>query len=363
MAETKFSRRILLKAAGSAILAPAVTASSRPVPEAVGSGPSPPPVPTARRRLVPQRMTPDGWVIDRVHYSLVPGYDFVEASEGLSDEAVRRELEIDWSASEGKRVYPQFSRERHVASDPLVPDITRPFYCGWDFGGCPAFVPTQLNVFGQWLIFPSLSPPEGLSIGIYEFGQMVADHMQREYASKYGVSLDKLTLIHFGDPAGAARPPRTGQGRKETQSCFDILKRGLIMHAGTDDNGEPVVHKKPGWDWTIIPGAVNITERLEAVRGRLTTSLAEGHSAMVVCCNADAVIRGLSGGYHYHQRADGHYEYDPHKDWFSHTADSYGYIATRLFMVPAKSARDEDEEEYGLYAMTFRSGACSRYEG
>lgn len=311
-------------------------------------------------RLIPQRLTPDGWHIDTIHYSLVPDYDYDQACEGLTDEGIRRELEIDWSASEGKRVYPQFGRKTHVAVEPLKLDPNREVYCGWDFGGTPAFVVTQINVFGQWLIFPSVSPPEEMTVGIYEFGQHVADYLYRTYCQKRGLKLTDLKLVHFGDPNGAARPPRTGDGPRETQSCFDILNRGLQVHAGTDDDGKPVVHKRAGLGWRIQPGAVNITDRLEAVRSRLTLNLHQGNPALVCDPDAEAVITGFLGGYHYPQRADGSYAYDPKKDFYSHTMDALGYIATRLFV--RVESGDDDEDEDSMFRRTvFRSGAASRY--
>src|SRR5262245_34451563 len=85
--------------------------------------------------VIPTRETPDGWTIATIHWSLVPGYDYESARAGLTDEAIRQELEIDWSASKGKRVYPEYSPRVHLAREPLTFDVHQPLYCGWDFGG------------------------------------------------------------------------------------------------------------------------------------------------------------------------------------------------------------------------------------
>jgi hypothetical protein len=310
--------------------------------------------------LAPARATVDGWRILTIHWSAVPNYDFEAACEGLSPEAIQRELEIDWNATEGLRVYPEFGRNKHVALEPLVPNPNETFYCGWDWGSCPAFVITQINAFGQWCLFPSCSPPEGLGIGIYDFGQMVADHLLRTYAAPYGKELKDLKLIHFGDPAGNARPPRTGDRPKETQSCFDILYRGLVLDMGVNEWGEPIKERKPGWGWRIQPGPVNITDRLEAVRGRLTYSLRDGMPALIVCPNADVIISAFLGGYHRPQRADGTYAREPAKNWHSHTADAFAYPCARLFVQAPRESEDEDEERRGRHE--FRSHAASRYE-
>lgn len=311
------------------------------------------------RVLAPPRATADGWKVLTIHWSNVPGYDYETACEGLSPEGIARELEIDWNATEGLRVYPEFGRGKHVALEPLVPNPDETFYTGWDFGGCPAFVIMQFNAFGQLQLFPSCSPPEGLGIHIYDFGQLVAEHLLRRYATPFGKELKELKLIHFGDPAGNARPARTGDRPQETQSCFDILYRGLVLDMGTNEWGEPVKERKPGLGWRIGPGAVNITDRLAAVKGRLTHSLRDGMPALIVCPNADVLISGFQGGYHRPQRADGSYARDPEKNFFSHTFNALEYACTRLFVQPA--AEPEDEDEDGGRRVEFRSHAASRY--
>src|SRR6266567_4283291 len=161
-------RRIFLKRTGgilgAAVLGGGVAAKA----DSSLSPPSPSAIsPTAR--VLGKRYNKDGWAITRIHYSVVPGYDYEAAAKGLSEEAKRAELEIDWTASKGKRVYPEFSPQLHRSLTDLPFNPAGICYCGWDFGGTPAFVLTQLNLFGQWLIFPSLSPLEDTSLGIYDF--------------------------------------------------------------------------------------------------------------------------------------------------------------------------------------------------
>ncbi len=306
--------------------------------------------------LFPVKRTEDGWTVATLHWSLVPNYDYAEASKGLTDEAIRRELELDWSASSGKRVYPEYSPKVHLAKDALLFDPHQPLYCGWDFGGTPAWVPTQLNALGQWLVFPGIAPLDDQTIGVYEFGQLVADHLTREYASPIGRELSDLKLIHFGDPAGAARPPRTGDRPQEVQSCFEILKNGLYIELGPGDDGSRRVRRQPGFGWKINPGAVNITDRLESVRARLLTLLSGGLPALVVDPRATAIADGFGGGYCYPQRADGTYGRDPAKNWFSHSLDALAYIATRLFCRPVEEDDDDERER----APGFRSFAAPR---
>lgn len=309
-------------------------------------------------RQIPYWKTPDGWSRLTIHHSLVPDYDYEDACEGLTDEAIRQELEIDWSASKGRRVYPEFGSRLHVALDPLPFNQHRALYCGWDFGGTPAFVISQLNAFGQWLIYPGLAPSEDATIGVYEFGHLVADYIQREFATPYGKTLRDLKLIHFGDPAGAARPPRTGDKPEETQSCFEILEKGLKVVIGHERSGHPIFEVKPGFGFKIQPGAVNITERLEAVRARLKMVLKDGLPALVVDPRAAVIKDAFNGGYTYPQRHDGTYDDKPKKNWYSHSMDALQYVATRLFVtMEGEEEEDEDRER----RTEFRSQAAGRH--
>jgi hypothetical protein len=283
-----------------------------------------------------------GWAVLTIAHTSVPGYDLAAASRGMSPEAIRTEILIDWNATKGKRVYPEFSRDHHMSLDPILPDPSRPFYMGWDFGRV-ACVITQTNTAGQWLILDSISPPEDETVGIYEFGWRVADYLTQNYALPNGLALKDLRLVHFGDPAGNMRVPRTGDRPQETRTSFDILRKGLEIHVGEDIHGRLITERKEGLGWRIMPGQVGITIRLESVRARLTTTLKDGIPALVVDPNAMVVLDGFAGLYQYKEYSDGSYSREPLKNFYSHTFDCVGYIATRLF--PANKFQQTEEEE------------------
>ena len=309
-------------------------------------------------RILPFRKTDSNWGILTIHYSSIPNYDFKAASQGLSYEGIQQELEISWEASSGKRVYPEFSREHHIAVEPLEYNVNKPLYIGLDFGGCPACVFTQLNSFGQWLIFPSISPPEESSLGVWEFGEIIKFHLIQEYAIPNNKEVAQLKLVFFGDPAGQGPPARVGDSPKELRSCFDILYKGLEIQTGIDEFGNKRVVKKPGFGWRVLPGKVGISDRLESVKARLTTTLKDGLPALVVDPRAEVVKEGFLGGYHYKQSQDGRYDYKPYKDFYSHTFDALGYVGTRLF---SQSTKDEDDDEDFVRPTEFCSMAASRY--
>lgn len=316
-----------------------------------------------RGRLLKRKVTLQGWHVLTIPASAVPNYPMEELRKILDDDSFRREVMIDWNASGNRAVYPQFRESLHVAVDPLDIDIESPIYVGWDpaYSGIPAFAITQINPMGQWQIFPPVCPRADLSIGPYEFGQMVADHLQREYAMPHGIDIDDLKLVHIGDPAGRARMPRPGQPKKEAASFYEIIKKGIDVVVGKGEDGDPIYEHRPGWGWKVIPGAVNITDRLEGVRSRLTTILPGGYPALVVDPRATLIIRAFNGAYAYKEYSDGSYSRDPNKSYESHIMDALGYIATRLY-AKHKPVKEIDEDDDNVPRHEFRSMASGRYD-
>lgn len=306
-------------------------------------------------RVLPHRMVKSGWHVTTVHWRNVPGYDYQLACEGFTSiEDIRRELEIDWTASSGRRVYPEFNPDRHVAAEEFDFDPRRPIYCGWDWGGWYyAFVPSQINPHHQWLIHEATVTDGEEMVGVYDFASWVAERLYEDYAAPAGLDLSDLKLIHYGDPAGKAAIIRPGEqvaaGHKfsearEARNCFDILRDGVEVYLGDDERGGPVYDRRPGWGWKVIAGPVGITPRLEAVRARLRMTVGAHAPALVIDPRAEILKRGFMGGYHYPQRADGsgRYELDPAKNEYSHPLDALGYMAARLF---DRAAEERDPEE------------------
>ena len=255
-------------------------------------------MPEVSERLLPRRTTVDGWTILTIPFSVVPGFDIATATKGMSENDIKREYYISWSSSSGAAVYPTYNADIHVARAPLCFDPGRPLIAGIDFGGCPAAVFSQLNGYGQWLILSAMAPPEGLSLGTYEFGEQLADHLLHNYASPYGLEIDQLTITWFGDPAGNA-PPALGRSNPgcEARTHFEILRDGIYLPMGVGEEGEPITEHKPGWGWDIIPGAVSIPERLEAVRARLSLILHGGLPAFLVDPRCEPIKEAMGGGY------------------------------------------------------------------
>lgn len=299
--------------------------------------------------LLRQRQTRLGWTVLSVPYTAKPDYDFERACIGMEQDAIATELLINWLASSGMRVYPEFREEIHVAKEPLEYDPDLPLHISFDWGLSPACCIGQLSSFGQLLIFPSLHPEEREYEGVYAFAEKVADHLLREYAAPYDLSLEELPLVVIGDPAGKARGQHVVSGKKakELASCFDILYRGLELDLGQDENGKTVTEKLPGWGWRVIAGDVSHKKRQEAVRYRLKT-LVHGLPALLLDPREEFIQSACLGGYHYKERSDGTLENEPEKNASSHIMNALEYLCTRISARPA-AKEDEDDETYPRY--------------
>ena len=296
----------------------------------------------------------DGWHILEIRGARdVPGYVPADVGRGMSVQTYRREVLGDWTASAGKVVYPEYG-DMHESLQALPYDPSRPLLCGWDLpaatGGTPAFVASQLTVAGQWLLYGSVQPLESETVGVWDFAERVAYWLRREFAEPAGCEVADLAMVHYGDPAGAQRAlGGKMSAATELKSAFDIIRDGEKIETGPGQYVERV-----GWGWDIIPGEVSLTARLEAVRTRLMVNVLGG-PAVLLDPGALVLREGFRGGYHYHQRSDGRYELDPAKNKYSHPFDALSYVASRIFLHPAR----EDPQVAYLRSLP-RPGAASR---
>lgn len=295
-----------------------------------------------RERVLPFRKTSSGWAILDVHYSKVPNYSFAAASLGLSRQAIRTELEIDFMASTDKAVYPEFNSQVHVSSDPLPYYPDRMLVVGLDVPGTPAACILQINPFDQLCALRTLSPPEDEAISYYDFFEALAEVLFREYAEPYGRDLSMLAVKFYGDPAGNAKIPKPGQSPKEARSCFEILRSGIRVATGVNALGDPVMVERPGWGWHVTAGEVSEVTRIAAVGARLSILLRGGIPALLVDPSCRTLIEGLSGAYCYPELSNGR-GYDPHpqKGFHSHTCNALEYCCTRLYALKQKDDREK----------------------
>lgn len=312
---------------------------------ATGHDSAPKTIPITRK--LPLTVRGDWYVLEIRGERDIPGYVPAEVGRGMPKMAFRREVLGDWTATTGKLVYPEYG-DIHEPNQPLPFDPQRPLIICWDApsgtGGTPAMVPTQISAAGQWCIYNGIQGGDEVE-GYWAFIERCAQFLYEEFAAPDDLELSDLELIHYGDPAGNARPVAGGMPsqRGEIRSFFEVANLGEEVPLGHDANGKAIVEKRPGRGWVIRGGEVQPAKGIEAIRARLTTLLPGGAPALVVDVGATQIRAAFKGGYHFKQRADGQYELDPEKNEYSHPMDALRYGASRLFAARGKRDRDEDE--------------------
>lgn len=234
-------------------------------------------------------------------------YDQLEQMYVGRPEILRRYIHGEWGAIfSGKPVYGQeFNHDFHVSRDHLkaIPGIE--IACGWDYGLTPAFVATQINPDGRWMILRELYSDD---MSIDEFGDLVVDFCNREWPG--------WTFRDVGDPAGRQR------AQTDEKSCMDILraKRRNVRAAGTN---------------ALIP-------RLEAVK-RMLTKTSKGQSRVVIDPRCKRLIDGFTGGYRYVERANtGMHADTPEKNLYSHCLAAGTMVSTPAGEIPIESLKIGD---------------------
>jgi hypothetical protein len=206
-------------------------------------------------------------------------------------------------AFQGKVVYPDFSNEWHVSTEPLLPIVQegiklgkRKVVRGWDHTGLhPACVCTYLGSNGQWMIFKEFWEPD---CSIEEFATIVQTWC--------GEHLANAEFVDIGDPAGKNRDATK-------RSPADYIR----MHCG--------IH--------ILDGVQTYRVRVETVAGRLNRSVNGGQPALIVDGVACPIaVAGFAGGYGYKEiGTSGVFRDEPVKDKYADVHDSIQYPATILF--------------------------------
>lgn len=227
-----------------------------------------------------------------------------------------------YEAFVGKVVYPDFNRQTHVATKPLLPIVLKGVEMGgqvirgWDNTGLhPACIVTYINTIGQWYIVKEFW---GDDVDIVDFTEGVLlwcnQHFHRQI--KDGGEWEKWDNYRdIADPAGKNRDSRK---KSAAQYVFEECKLRL------ED------------------GIQTLKVRIGSVT-RLLNALKQGEPAIVIDPGCEILIKGFEGAYHYPEiGTSGTYKAEPLKqngDPHADVHDAAQYIATRLF-----GAAQEEEE-------------------
>lgn len=192
---------------------------------------------------------------------------------------------------EGKPVWPEYGDDRHCK--PVAPLPHLPIEIGMDFGLTPAAVLGQrVPGTGQLQIFDELVATR---MGAVNFAKELKALINRSYPGR--------EVIGWGDPAGEA------DSQVDERTPFEVVQ----------EQGLP-----------IDPAPTNdATRRLEAVRGRLTTSTIGGAPAFIVDPRCKILRKALGGAYCLERKqvsGEERFKDKPSKNEFSHVADALQYL-------------------------------------
>lgn len=257
--------------------------------------------------------TPKNWRVLAVHYSADPtkrpgtedGDKWIaKKKEDASTRDWQREMEIDFTISEGDPFFTRFNRSVHVKS--LSYDPTLPIIRGWDFGrGHPSCVWAQKKSNGQLRILRSVIETQK---DIFAFAPYVLSESQMRWPG--------ASFIDCGDPAGAQE---TDKGAT-TQILLVEFKINLHYRWSSNEEG-----------WKMMEKSLIVRE--------------DGEPGILIDPRENEdLIDGFAGGYKLDtgksgRDTEGRLKNSALKDgWYDHVFDALRYIYIHCFKIDGKAA-------------------------
>lgn len=236
--------------------------------------------------------------------NLRPGY-YQFSSIGKSERWINVHLKNEYGTSfAGKRVYPNYSDNLHLAKAQLYAVKGVSLCISFDYGLTPAAVIGQLTPRGQLKLLAELCS-EGMAIRQFIDG-MVIPFLTREFP---GVEIEKMEAT--GDPAGD--PGRDTDG----VSPADIVREYFPKYESAKTN-DPL-------------------RRQEAVNFFLNRNC-DGEPSFRLSPVCATIREGFNGGYHYRKlnTMDERFLESPEKNAYSHPHDALQYLALHYYLPPTK---------------------------
>lgn len=218
------------------------------------------------------------------------------------------------TVTDGRPVYPMFTRATHVATQRVMPIPGKEVYVGIDFGLTPSAVWGQKDAWGRWLVLGELV---ATNMGVEKFSQLLRVHLiqifygvgaveagMRKTLERDDAELEGWRFTFTGDPAGDSR------AQTDEKTPFMILRANGIPARPAHSN-DPAL-------------------RIEAVEKQLNT-MTNGMPGFVIDPkNCPIIIKGFEDGYHYKRLplAGGGVKYSekPEKNRYSHPHDALQYM-------------------------------------
>jgi len=238
-----------------------------------------------------------------------------------TQEKYDREYGCSFDSVAGKKIYPEFNANLHIAKEALIPKHAVHVIRGIDNTGlAPAWVLTYLTATSQWRIFKEF-PFKDVDIRDATEAVILWCQMNLHPACSYS---------DYGDPAG-----------KNRDSIKMSAKTYIMIKA-----------REMGQDIFIVDGVQNTDIRWSSVRGRFTR-MYNGEPAILIDPSCEVLIEGLMGAYCFKEMVGmpGVFLKKADKNWHANIQDALQYPATRLFMsneaIKSSGADDDgyDEDE------------------
>lgn len=228
-------------------------------------------------------------------------YEKIKREKIMTSQEIAQELDIDYTSSAGKPVFPDFRKDKHTGEFNVNPD--KPIYRGWDFGyHHPAVVFAQFDDNDRLIVLDEVMGED-----------VLLEVFAKEYVLNRFVN-HKAGFRDYCDPAGRQRSD------KNEKTSIEIL-RGIGIY--------------PIWRES------SINEGLTLIRKMLIEDIA-GRPALLIDKRCRILIDGFSGYYHYPENREGRPESElPEKDgYYEHLQDALRYLVVNTkTMFPGKRSR------------------------
>ena len=293
-------------------------------------------------KMVELRQDPQAFVkiLNVVESKILTPEQLVKARKRAgSQEKYDREYMCSFDSVAGKKIYPEFRYDTHVATQSLIPEGPTHIIRGHDNTGLnPAISLTYMTNTGQWRIFKEFVFRD---VGIMDAveAMILWCNMNLHPGCRY---------TDYADPAGKNR-----DSTKMSPRDYIIIKS-----------------REMGQDITLIDGIQTPEVRWAAVGGRLTRVF-NGEPALLIDPSCDKLIEGFMGAYAYKPMANLPGIFMKKADKTAKCADihdSIQYIATRLFVthdaavdIKRRGHSDylDEDEDFGYSVNDQRTGRSS----
>ena len=191
---------------------------------------------------------------------------------------------------DGKAVWPEFTREVHVAQRDLSIIPNHPVYVGFDFGRSPGVVFGQC-INDRWFIQYEMGAKD---IATSAFAPMVKKFLVQHYPG--------FQIRAWGDPKGRDR------GQNDDKTAYQVYQaNGIMIEAAPVKNN-------------------NIQTRIDVV-STVLNEMRDGKPRMLISPRCRILVMGMAGGYHYRKiSGTSRYSDEPEKGKHSHRCDALQYL-------------------------------------